>query len=62
MSEVSRLVTGGLVDRITHGLIVAADDSNPTTKLAIKETLLEMGQRKPPLTITTILWTIANRV
>ncbi|KAH7824621.1 putative HEAT repeat domain containing protein [Monocercomonoides exilis] len=62
MTQITRLVTGGLVDHITYDLIVAADDSNATSKKLIKEALMEMGKKKPTMTMTTIMWTISNKV
>ena len=62
MAQITRLVTGGLVDHITHELIVAADDPDESTKALIRESLLETGKKKPIMTMSTIMWTISNKV
>lgn len=62
MAQITRLVTGGLVDHITYELILAADDPDEKTKKLIKESLLESGKKKPVMTISTIMWTVTNKV
>ena len=62
MAQITRLVTGGLVDHIVAELVQTADDSDESTKTLVKEGLLDIGKRKPVMTLSTIMWTICNKV
>ena len=62
MAQITRLVTGGLVDHIVAELVQTADDSDEATKTLVKEGLLDIGKRKPVMTLSTIMWTICNKV
>ena len=62
MAQFPRLVTGGLVDHIAVELAAAAEDPDEKTKKTIADALIETGAKKPVMTISSIMWMIANKV
>ncbi|KAK2952814.1 putative Protein SHOOT GRAVITROPISM 6 [Blattamonas nauphoetae] len=61
MSTVQRLVTGDLVDTITLDLVTVAADPDEKVRELNKEGLLQMGRKKPVMTISTIIWGISQK-